>query len=166
MKHALPLPFLLLLLFAACTSGTGRQEIDLSDQVVKNPDDGIGHYVYALSLPEQIAPGETLEIQMDWRTVGPVDWRKRYAMDILLEGDTERKIYPIEAFQSTVGEGNLINWLNYYCPIPEDFVEGEYAVAVRLRDVQDEGQVVQLGFEPALGMEDGFYRLATVQVAR
>ena len=157
------LPLLLGLLLTACGGGANRQEIDLSDQVTDQPADGIGHYVYALSLPKTISPGETLEVLMDWRTVGPADGRKRYAMEVLLDGP-DRKVYYVDENQSTVGEINLVNWLNYYFPVPEDFTAGEYTVGVRLLDVGNGDAVVPLGFSEELGMGDGFYRVAALTV--
>ena len=154
--------FVLLLLLTACSNGN-RQEIDLSDRVVANPADGLGHYVYALSLPQQVAPGELLSVEMDWRTVGPADGRKRYALDVLLEGPA-RKVYPIRANENTVGEINLINWFGYSFPVPRDFPAGDYVLGVRLRDVAENDRVVTLGFDPELALADGFYRVAGLKV--
>ncbi|WP_020567853.1 hypothetical protein [Neolewinella persica] len=155
--------FLLLIFLNACNSGTGRQEIDLTDQTSANPVDGIGHYVYALSLPQSIKAGNTLEIQMDWRTVGPADIRKRYDMEVRLNGPAS-KVFRVDQSLNTVGEANLINWINYFFPLPSDFPTGTYQVEVRLLDETREGGVVPLGFRPEMAVGDGFYQVATVLV--
>lgn len=157
------IPLLFLFLFA-CNSGTGRQEIDLTEQTTTNPADGIGHYVYALSLPESIEAGKTLEVQMDWRTVGPADMRKRYDMEVRLSGDATSKVYLVNKSQNTVGEANLVNWINYYFPVPTDFPLGNYEVEVRLLDESRTGGVVPLGFREELATGDGFYRVARILV--
>ena len=161
LRYLLPL---LLLAICACQPATPRQEIDLTDRVVTTPEDGIGHYVYALSLPERVAPGGTLDVQMDWRTVGPADGRRRYAMEVLLDGPA-RKDYTIRENENTVGEINLINWFNHDFAVPANFPAGEYTVAVRLLDATNNNETVPLGFEPELALGDGFYRIATVAVA-
>lgn len=155
--------FFLLVFLNACNSGTGRQEIDLTDQTTANPVDGVGHYVYALSLPHSIKAGKTLEIQMDWRTVGPADMRKRYDMEVRLNGPAS-KVFRVDQSMNTVGEANLINWINYYFPIPADFPTGTYQVEVRLLDETREDGVVPLGFRQDMALGDGFYRVATVLV--
>lgn len=153
-----------LLLFVACDPHPNRQEIDLTDQLTDNPVDGIGHYVYALALPERVAAGGELQIQMDWRTVGPADGRKRYPMDVLLAGP-ERQEFNVDANRSTVGEINLVNWLNYRFALREDLPPGKYEVGVRLRDPATGGtEAVPLGFVDELKMGEGFYRVAEVEV--
>lgn len=155
--------FLLLIFFNACNSGTGRQEIDLTDQTSDNPVDGVGHYVYALSLPQSIKAGNTLEIQMDWRTIGPADVRKRYDMEVRLTGPTS-KLFQVDNYLNTVGEANLINWINYYFPLPADFPTGTYHVEVRLLDETREDGIVPLAFREEMAAGDGFYQVATVMV--
>ena len=159
------LSFVLLILLISLTAcgPANRQEIDLSDQTIDKPADGIGHYVYALSMPQTIKPGETLEIQMDWRTVGPADGRKRYAMDVRLAGPQEI-VFDVDPSVSTVGEINLVNWLNYYFKLPTDFTPGVYSVAVRLREGDSNDQIVQLGFDPSLAAGEGFYRVGELTV--
>jgi len=153
----------LLLILTACNSGTGRQEIDLTDRTISNPTDGVGHYVYALSLPESIAAGETLEIQMDWRTVGPADMRKRYDLELRLNGPAS-KVYRVDKSLSTVGEANLVNWINYFFDIPADFPAGSYDVEVRLVDETRAGGFVPLGFHEKMAVGDGFWRVANLTV--
>ncbi len=157
--------FLLILLplLSACTGSEGRQQIDLSDSVVERPVDGVGHYVYALSLPTQVAAGETFEVQMEWRTVGSVDPNARYTMDLLLSGP-RTKVYSLPSGANTVGELHLANWLSYPIQVPEDFTSGTYALGVRLRNEKREGQQVPLGFRSELEMPDGFYRLAGIEL--
>lgn len=151
------------LLLLLCTCGRAPQRtIDLSDQVTENPEDGIGHYVYALTLPETVAPGSTLPLAMEWRTVGPVDPTARYALDILLDGP-RRKSYRYAPSNNTVGEYHLANWQTYRLKLPEDFPAGTYTVAVAIYDA--EGQPVTLGFKQDLVYEAGYYRLAEVEVA-
>ena len=157
------LPLFLLFLFA-CGSGTGRQEIDLSERTVAKPVDGVGHYVYALALPEAIAPGETLEIQMDWRTVGPADMRKRYELEMRLSGPAASKVYKVSKSLNTVGEANLVNWINYYFPLAGDFPAGRYAVEVRLLDETRADGTVPLGFVAEMAVGDGFYKVAEINV--
>lgn len=157
------LPLLLLSLLTTCNSNTPRQEIDLSEKTITNPSDGIGHYVYALSLPEATVAGETLEIQMDWRTVGPADWRKRYVMEVRLNGPAS-EVYKVDKALNTVGEANIINWINYFFPVPADFPAGTYDLEVRLLDETREDGVVPLGFREDLAVGDGFYRVASLEV--
>lgn len=157
------LPYFLLLLLTACNSGTGRQEIDLTESTISNPTDGVGHYVYALSLPESIAAGETLEIQMDWRTVGPADMRKRYDLELRLNGPAS-KVYRVDKSLNTIGEANLVNWINYFFPIPADFPAGSYSVEVRLVDEARAGGFVPLGFKIDMKNGDGFWRVAKIRI--
>lgn len=148
------------LLFAC--SPTDRQDIDLSDQIVKAPVDGIGHYVYSLSLPVTVAPGEALKIQMEWRTVGPVDPTSRYAMEVVLEGPT-RQVFSVPEHRNTIGEYHLANWLSYDFPLAADMQAGTYIVGVRIRNRQ--GTIVPLGYKQSLAMGDtGFYRLGQLEV--
>ena len=147
----------------SCGIGDSRQEIDLSDSVVEKPVDGVGHYVYALSVPERIESGKSFEVQMEWRTVGSVDPNARYTMDLILTGP-DTKIYSLPSGANTVGELHLANWLSYPIPVPADFSAGTYDLGVRLRDENRDGQQVPLGFKPALEMQDGFYRLAKVEL--
>ena len=159
-------PFLLCLLsllLCTCDSAQHMQEIDLSNQVVDVPADGLGHYVYQLSLPKTVRAGEELDIQMDWRTVGPADGRRRYTLDILLDGPA-REVTTFGPRLNTVGEINLVNWLNHKANVPADFPTGTYTVAVRLRDPNLGDAPVELGFRPDLALSDGFYRVATVDV--
>ncbi|TXF89625.1 hypothetical protein FUA23_09230 [Neolewinella aurantiaca] len=158
------LSFLLLLsLLSACNSGTGRQEIDLTERTIANPADGVGHYVYALSLPESIAAGETLEIQMDWRTVGPADMRKRYDLEMRLNGPST-KIYRVDKSLNTVGEANLVNWINYFFDVPANFPAGSYSVEVRLLDETRVEGFVSLGFQQDMAAGDGFWRVAEIEI--
>jgi hypothetical protein len=155
---------ILLLLLTVVTScdRSDRQEIDLSNTVIEIPADGIGHYVYALSLPVVVFPGSDLDVQMEWRTVGPVDPIAHYAMEIIVDGP-DQKIYTVRENENTVGEYHLANWLSYYFLIPTDFRSGTYTVGVRLRD--QDGSVIPLGFTNDLRMEPaGFYRLGQVLV--
>ncbi|MCP9237769.1 hypothetical protein [Lewinella sp. JB7] len=158
-------PATLILLFCclACGPGGERQEIDLSDSVVENPVDGVGHYVYALNLPEVISAGEKFEVQMEWRTVGSVDPNARYTMDIILDGPST-KVYSIPAGANTVGELHLANWLSYTFDVPEAFPVGNYTVGVRLRDANRDLREVPLGYKESLAMDDGFYRLGEVEL--
>lgn len=159
------LPLILLL---ACED-PNRQDIDLSDRVVERPSDGVGHYVYALSLPRTVAPGEEFEVQMEWRTVGSVDPNARYQMDVILKGETDEKVYSIPAAANTVGELHLANWLSYEFEVPENFPAGEYTLGIRLRDALDDSAqpdlFVPLGYRRELDMADGFSRLASLAVA-
>ena len=135
----------------------------MSDQVVAQPSDGIGHYVYALSLPTAVAAGEEFEVQMEWRTVGSVDPNARYTMNALLLGP-DRKVYSVPAGANTAGEVHLANWLSYRFEVPSDFTPGDYTFGIKLTDeVGDRGEV-PLGFKPELRMADGFFRLADLTV--
>ncbi len=164
MNSVYHLLFLLpLALFTGCGIGDARQEIDLSDSVVEQPVDGVGHYIYALSIPERIEAGKSFEVQMEWRTVGGVDPNARYTMDLILEGP-ESKIYSLPSGANTVGELHLANWLSYPIEVPEGFPSGTYELGVRLRNELSDGQEVPLGFKPELKMQDGFYRLASVEL--
>ena len=156
-----PSALLLLLLggILSCSDATNRQEIDLSDSVLTNPVDGVGHYVYALSLPREVAAGEDLDVQMEWRTVGGVDPNARYTMDVKLAGPAE-KVFSIPSGANTVGELHLANWLSYDFAVPADFPVGDYTLAVRLRDSARDFAEVPLGYRGDLRMSDGFYRLA------
>ncbi|WP_157974611.1 hypothetical protein [Lewinella sp. IMCC34183] len=163
-----PTPFtlaclcLLLLLGGACTN-ENQQAIDLSDDVVERPVDGVGHYVYALNLPRTVAPGERFEVQMEWRTVGSVDPNARYTMDVVLEGP-QRKAWSIPAGANTVGELHLANWLSYPFEVPADFTAGEYRLGVRLRNERRDGEEVPMGYVADRKMDEGFYRLAELRV--
>lgn len=149
-------------LLFACASGD-RQEIDLSDSVVDEPVDGVGHYVYALSLPRTVAAGEDFDAQMEWRTVGSVDPNARYTMDAILTGP-ETKVYSLPSGANTVGELHLANWLSYTFRVPENFPAGTYTFGVRLTDEVGDGGEVPLGFLPELEIADGFFRLADIEV--
>ena len=151
------------LLATGCGDAANRQEIDLSDSVVQNPVDGVGHYVYAMSMPREVAPGEELEVQMEWRTVGSVDPNARYTMDIRMSGPAA-KDFAIPSGANTVGELHLANWLSYDFEVPQDFPTGEYVLAVRLRDSARDFAEVPLGYREELRMKDGFYRLGEFTV--
>lgn len=152
---------ILLFLALACTA-QNRQEIDLTDRVVEVPEDGLGHYVYALALPERVAPGGRMDVQMDWRTVGPADGRLRYILDLRLDGP-DGKLYTVGPRLNTVGEINLVNWFTHYLDVPDYFAPGTYALDVRLRDPETREPLV-LGFVPEMAVGDGFYRVAEVTV--
>jgi uncharacterized protein YfaS (alpha-2-macroglobulin family) len=154
-----PLLFLFLCCLYDCGPGGNRQDIDLSDHTVQSPEDGVGHYVYALNLPESVRPGEDLDVQMEWRTVGGVDPNARYTMEIRVSGPAT-KVYTIPSGANTVGELHLANWLNYDFAIPDDFPAGDYTLGVRLQDANRNLREVPLGFEPELRLDEGFYRLA------
>ena len=159
MRHLL-LPLLALLI--SC-SPNDRQEVDLSDQVVERPVDGVGHYIYALSLPTSVAAGEDLDVQMEWRTVGSVDPNARYTMEVILKG-AKQKVYAIPSGANTVGELHLANWLSYDFAVPADFPAGPYELGVRLRDANRDSREVPLGYQDELKMGDGFYRLAELNI--
>lgn len=154
---------LLAVLFISCEGNPNRQEIDLSDRVIENPDDGVGHYVYALALPKTTTPGEDFEVQMEWRTVGGVDPNARYTMDLVLTGP-DRKEYEFPAGANTVGELHLANWLSYRLDVPAGFEPGNYALGVRIRDANKNFQRVEMGFVDELKIEEGFYELAHLEV--
>ncbi|THH41254.1 hypothetical protein [Neolewinella litorea] len=145
-----------------CDSGN-RQDIDLSDSVVEQPVDGVGHYVYAINLPHTVSAGESFEAQMEWRTVGSVDPNARYTMDVVLEGP-ERKVWSIPSGANTVGELHLANWLSYNFDVPSEFPAGNYVFGVRLRNANRDFEEVPLGYQSQLEMGDGFYRLAQIEV--
>lgn len=156
------LTVLLFFLLSTACDRSDRQEIDLSDAVLEVPSDGIGHYVYALSLPVAVSPGNNLDVQMEWRTVGPVDPTSRYAMEVILDGP-DQNIYTVRENENTVGEYHLANWFSYDFLVPPDFRSGTYAVGVRLRD--KDGNVIPLGYTDDLRMPlSGFYRLGQVLV--
>ena len=155
--------FVLLFLYTSCADSSNRQEIDLSDSVVQNPVDGVGHYVYAMSMPREVAPGEQLDVQMEWRTVGSVDPNARYTMDVRLSGPAQKE-FEVPAGANTVGELHLANWLSYDFEVPEDFPAGDYVLAVRLRDSARDFAEVPLGYREELRMGDGFYRLGEFTV--
>ena len=150
------------LLFLTCTTND-RQEIDLSDSVVSEPVDGVGHYVYAISLPREVAAGEKFDAQMEWRTVGSVDPNARYTLDAILTGPNS-KVYSLPSGANTVGELHLANWLSYTFEVPADFEPGTYTFGVRLTDEVGDGGEVPLGFLPELRIGDGFFRLGDIQV--
>lgn len=158
-------PRLLLLpfLFLSACGPTDRQDLDLSDFVIQDPADGVGHYVYAINLPESVPAGTTFEAQMEWRTVGSVDPNARYTMETILLGP-DRKTYAIPSGANTVGELHLANWLSYRFAVPPDFAPGTYDFGVRLRDELGSAGTVPLGYRDELAMEDGYYRLATLKV--
>ncbi|WP_157976278.1 hypothetical protein [Lewinella sp. IMCC34191] len=160
-----PIPYLLLsiLLCLFSCGNEDRQNIDLSDQVVTKPVDGVGHYVYALTIPKTVAPGEKFDVQMEWRTVGSVDPNARYTMEAILTGP-KAKVYSLPSGANTVGELHLANWLSYDFLVPEDFPAGEYAFGVRLLDEVGDGGDVPLGFVPEMEITDGYYRLANIAV--
>lgn len=158
-----PFVFLLSLILLGCGSNADRRDIDLSDSVVEQPTDGVGHYVYALTVPTSIAAGDKFDVQMEWRTVGSVDPNARYTMDITLQGPKSR-IYSIPSGANTVGELHLANWLSYTFEVPADFPAGTYDLGVRLRDSNRDLREVPLGYKPELAMEDGFYRLAVLDL--
>lgn len=137
------------------------QQIRLADQTVTKPADGIGHYVFAATLPHTVTPGITLPLAMEWRTIGPVDPTARYALTILLAGPTQ-KTYRYAPSNNTVGEYHLSNWQTYNLKIPADFPAGTYTVAVGIEST--EGESIVLGFQPDLLLRDGFYRIAEVGV--
>jgi hypothetical protein len=115
-------PFILFLLLGLCScyGSEGRQNIDLSDAVIERPVDGIGHYVYALSLPEKVGAGRPMDIQMEWRTAGSVDPNARYVMDVRFSGPAT-KDYSIASSANTVGELHLNNWLSHRFQVPTNF---------------------------------------------
>lgn len=156
------LTFLTLLTLSAC-GPTNRQDIDLSGYVVEEPVDGVGHYVYALNVPERVSAGESFEAQMEWRTVGSVDPNARYTMEVILSGPSSTT-YAIPSGANTVGELHLANWLSYPIQVPNDFAPGTYDFGVRLLDELGGRGSVPLGYRPELAMEDGFYRLARITV--
>ena len=160
MRHYL---FLLLLTCLFACSDADRRSIDLSDQVVSEPEDGVGHYVYALSLPAAVAAGDDFEVQMEWRTVGSVDPNARYTMNAILLGP-DRKVYSVPAGANTVGEVHLANWLSYDFAVPADFTPGDYVFGIKLTDEVGDGGDVPLGFLPEMRMADGFFRLADIAV--
>lgn len=147
----------------SCSTDPNIHFIDLSEAVVEKPEDGVGHYVYALSLPYRVSPGEDLSIQMEWRTVGGVDPNARYTMDLILQGPST-KTYEVPSGANTVGELHLANWLSYDFEVPQDFPTGEYTIGVRLRDASRDLATVPLGFRAERAMDDGFYRVATVEI--
>jgi hypothetical protein len=155
--------FSFLLIGTGCGPGGERQDIDLSEEVVTTPADGVGHYVYALNLPVSRTPGSDLDVQMEWRTVGGVDPNARYTMDIRISGPAS-KTYSIPAGANTVGELHLSNWLNYDFTIPADFPTGTYELAVRLRDANRDLREVPLGYRDNRKLDDGFYRLASFEL--
>lgn len=157
------LTLLALLLFLLACGPDNRQDLDLSDDVVEQPADGVGHYVYAINLPVAVAAGEKFEAQMEWRTVGSVDPNARLTMDVVLDGP-QRKIWSLPAGANTVGELHLANWLSYPFTVPADFPAGSYAFGVRLRDERRDGQEVPLGYVRDRAMAEGFYRLADLEV--
>ena len=150
-----------LFLLAACTPE--NQLTDLSEHIEPNPSDGIGHYVYALTASPTVAPGESYNVGMEWRTVGPADPTSsgRYTMDLQLTGPTT-KVYTVGPSANTIGEYHLTNWLEHRFAIPADFPQGEYQVGVRVRDA--EGAVVPLGYVADRALGEGFYLLTTVLV--
>ncbi|CAH1000164.1 hypothetical protein LEM8419_01311 [Neolewinella maritima] len=152
-----------LFLLFSCSGPVDRQEIDLSDQVVAQPVDGVGHYVYAMSIPKEVAVGTKLDAQMEWRTVGSVDPNARYTMDIQFSGP-DNKIYSYPSGANTVGELHLANWLSYDLLIPPDFTPGAYTFGVRLRDSNRDFEAVPLGYRTDLLGTDGFYTLAEFAV--
>ena len=153
---------LLFTLLLAC-GPTNRQDLDLSDFVTEKPVDGVGHYVYALNLPETVKAGETFEAQMEWRPVGSVDPNARYTMELILSGPST-KTYAIPSGANTVGELHLANWLSYPFSVPADFAPGSYEFGVRLRDELGNRGVVPLGYRSELAMPDGYSRLARITV--
>lgn len=160
-------PIFTLLLFGllavGCEPATEMQDIDLSDQVSDRNADGIGHYVYSLSLPRRVAAGETLEVQMEWRTRGPVEPTALYDLDVLLSGPaTHRKVF--RAQENNVGEIHPDNWFNYRIPLPETLPAGDYTLSVRVRDTKLNDRVLELGYREALLAGDGYYRLAELEV--
>lgn len=157
----LPLLFCTLAAGGILSCGPAQNTINLSDRVVENPADGIGHYVFALTLPTTMVPGATLPLAMEWRTVGPVDPTARYALEILLDGP-DRKVYRYTPSNNTVGEYHLSNWQTYRLKIPSAFTPGEYTVAVAIEN--SNGQPVTLGFEKDMVYEGSFYRVAQVMV--
>ena len=158
-----PSVFFVLLLSLACGSNAGVRSIDLSDRVVEKPPDGIGHYVYALSLPEVAEVGEAFEVQMEWRTVGGVDPNARYTLDVRLVGPA-RRTYSFPAGANTVGELHLANWFSHAFAVAADFPVGEYDLEVRLRDANKDDAQVPLGFDPQMITTEGYYRLATLRL--
>jgi hypothetical protein len=158
-------PFILFLLLGLCScyGSEGRQNIDLSDAVIERPVDGIGHYVYALSLPEKVGAGRPMDIQMEWRTAGSVDPNARYVMDVRFSGPAT-KDYSIASSANTVGELHLNNWLSHRFQVPTNFPPGIYTVGVRLRDEKKSMATVPVGYKPDRKMEDGFWRLAEFEV--
>ena len=153
----------LLVLLLACAGEENRQWIDLSDAVVERPVDGVGHYVYALTVPKRVDAGEDLAVQMEWRTVGSVDPNARYTMDVRLSGPAQ-KMFSLPSGANTVGELHLTNWLSYDFAVPDEFPAGRYALGVRLRDSNRDFVQVPLGYADSLRLDDGFYRLAYVEV--
>ncbi len=157
------LPLLLPLFLLLSCGPKDRQDLDLSSEVVDAPLDGIGHYVYALNLSERVAAGTQMDVQMEWRTVGPGDPKSRYTMEVVLDGTT-RKVYTVSANANTVGELHISNWHSYFFDIPADFPLGEYTLGVRIRDEEKDGLIVPLGYVAAREMGEGFYRLAEVEI--
>lgn len=155
--------FFMFLGLLSCYGSEGRQNIDLSDAVAERPVDGIGHYVYALSLPERVSAGQPMDIQMEWRTAGSVNPNARYVMDIRLTGPAT-KDYSVASSANTVGELHLNNWLSHRFRIPNDFPAGTYTVGVRLRDEKQSMATVPVGYQPDRAMTDGFWRLASIEV--
>ena len=157
----------LLLLLSLPTCGPpNRQDVDLSQAAVTSPEDGIGHYVYAFNAPETVRPGGQLDIQMEWRTVSSVDPQARYAMDVALLGNGRQQVWSVPPSANNVGELHINNWLGYFFDVPEDFPEGDYDLAVRVRNVQQDNAVLPLGYRDEYRLSDGFYRIGTIGVAR
>ena len=158
------LPLLLLSLLCSC-GPADRQDLDFSDRVAERPADGIGHYIYALNLPQRVAPGGRLDVQMEWRTVGPVDPKSRYDMDLLLTGPARHE-FTVKADANTVGELHLANWMNHYFTVPAELPPGRYVLGVRLRDARRDGAVVPLGYrdEFRIPNTEGYYRLAELEL--
>ena len=155
--------FLLTLACLLSCTDVERRSIDLSDQIDSQPSDGIGHYVYALSLPKSVAAGEDFGVQMEWRTAGSVDPNARYTMNAILSGP-DRKVYTVPAGANTAGEVHLANWLSYDFTVPSDFTPGNYTFGIKLTDEVSDGGDIPLGYKAELRMADGFYRLADIEV--
>ncbi len=134
---------------------------DLSEYAAKTPEDGIGHYVYALTAPETVAPGDKYNIAMEWRTVGPADPTASYGLDVRLKGP-DTKVYNIAPSANTVGEYHLTNWLEYHLAVPQGFPPGDYTVSVRVID--GDQRSLPLGFKEELREDDGYYRITSVRV--
>ncbi|NJC25497.1 hypothetical protein [Neolewinella antarctica] len=152
----------LLALFVSAFSCDKSELVDLSQYTVKKPADGIGHYVYALTMPPSIQRGEKLPLAMEWRTVGPaVPQAQQYDMEVRLSGP-ETKTYFVNSAANTIGEYHLTNWLQYDFVIPSDFPAGEYVVSVRIMDEDGAPQV--LGYKDDRLVGESFYRLTTLRV--
>ncbi len=125
-----------------------------------------GYYYFpeSIELPRSAAPGQKVEITMEWINRGVAQAYQHYPLMLRLSDNAGSFVLPVEGVDNRAWGPDSVSACRGWISLPDSLRQGEYQVSVGLKVENHRKEWLELPLADSLKLADGFYKVTDLKI--